>query len=141
MTDKYSAAEDVLPVARTLLQATGWDGVTRALMLAGKQLPVLAESKRQPENLVPGCDSEVWIDSKCCEGKQLYCAYSPSKIIRGVLSVLLEKANTMSEEEVATFKFDDYLTRLGLQQHLSQSRAYGIRKVIARLHALAAVQC
>jgi cysteine desulfuration protein SufE len=60
-------------------------------------------------------------------------AYSPSKVIRGVLAVLLEKANTLSKAQRGNFDFEGYLSRCQLERYLSQSRGNGIKSVITKL--------
>ena len=37
---------DPLPIAQSVASAKGWDGATRAMMLAAKQLPILPEALR-----------------------------------------------------------------------------------------------
>tara|TARA_Y100000034_G_scaffold65187_1_gene78842 strand:- start:227 stop:616 length:390 start_codon:yes stop_codon:yes gene_type:complete len=125
---------DLLPLARSLAQSKGWDLFTRNLMLAGKSLQPLSEEMRNEKNAVEGCESPVWL---CIETEAgvLY-AYSPSKIIRGVLAVLLEKANELTPVQRVVFDFDTYLRQCQLTRYLSQSRGNGIKSVIDRLKVL-----
>lgn len=123
------------PLAQSIAAATGWDGVTRALMLAGKVLPLLPDDLRTDAHYVAGCDSDVWVMYDC-QSRQWY-AYSPSKIIRGVLAVLLEKANSQELQVVNSFNFNEYLSQIKLVQFVSESRANGIKKVIERLQQIA----
>lgn len=123
--------DNLLPIATTVSQAKGWDAFTRALMLAGKHLDVLDESLRTSSNEIEGCESPVWLGYS--QNEHQLKAYSPSKIIRGVLAVLLEKANSLSPEQRAVFDFDSYLKRCQLERYLSQSRGNGIKAVINAL--------
>jgi len=127
---------EILPLGQSVLAAQGWDGATRAIMLAAKQLPVLPEAARSDENLVPGCESQVWLARDTSTTSSMILAYSPSKIIRGVLAVLLEKANSVSDEHRACVDFHQYLRECELARHLSQSRSNGITGVIKRLNTL-----
>ncbi|MEW9798638.1 SufE family protein [Alteromonas sp. CYL-A6] len=123
------------PLARSLMAARGWDESVRAIMLAGKSLSVLPESGRQPENRVDGCDSQVWI-ARCGPADAPFQAYSDSKILRGVLAILLEQANRLSHQQQLTFDYDGFMRACGLERYLSQSRNNGIRHVVARLRSL-----
>ncbi|AJP43690.1 segregation protein B [Alteromonas australica] len=139
---------DPLPIAQSVASAKGWDGATRAMMLAAKQLPILPEALRTAQHYVPGCDSDVWLgevasDASASMQEETHtnipttlAAYSPSKIIRGVLAVLLEKANQLTAEQRRAFDFHQYLRENNLERHLSQSRANGINAVLARLSGL-----
>lgn len=124
-----------MPLADSVASAKGWDNATRAIMLAGKSLPLLPEPMRQPDAYVPGCESDVWIASTVQDGKKVMAGWSPSKIIRGVLAIILEKANSLSLSERSTFDFNDYLSRCELDRYLSQSRGNGVRKVIEKLQS------
>ena len=128
----------LMPLGQSVATAKGWDGATRAIMLAGKQLLVLPESSRTEDSLVPGCESKVWVASTPSQntGDLIIAAYSPSKIIRGVLAVLLEKANSLSDEQRKAYDFEQYMNACNLQRHLSQSRGNGILSVLRRLNTL-----
>jgi len=139
----------ILPLGESVLYAKGWDNAIRAIMLAGKQLPLLLECERTMDYVVPGCESEVWVALKKGEedGEQrageaenkpmgTIKAYSPSKIIRGVLAILLEKANSLTPSQRQQFDFHQYMTDCQLSRYLSQSRGSGIAKVLLRLNTL-----
>ncbi|MBQ4829714.1 SufE family protein [Alteromonas sp. MMG017] len=128
----------LLLLGQTVAAAKGWDGATRAIMLAGKQLIALPESSRTEDALVPGCESKVWVACTPSQntGDLVIAAYSPSKIIRGVLAVLLEKANSLSDEQRKAYDFEQYMNACNLQRHLSQSRGNGILSVLRRLNTL-----
>ena len=124
----------LLPLAQSLANSAGWDGFTRTLMLEGKGLDGLPEAARTQDAAVEGCESPVWVayseESHCIK------AYSPSKVIRGVLAVLLEKANSLPPLARTTFDFEEYLQQCQLERYLSQSRGNGIRFVIQKLKAI-----
>ncbi|MBU2978970.1 SufE family protein [Alteromonas sp. C1M14] len=102
----------------------------RELMLASKTLPELACCDRTDENKVAGCQSQVWLAFNTTEAK--FQAWSDAKIIRGVLAVLLEVANS-HPQAITAQTYINYMQEIGLHRHLSQSRANGITAVIHRL--------
>ncbi|GFD71174.1 SufE family protein [Alteromonas marina] len=124
----------LLPLAQSLADAKGWDDFTRTLMLSGKALAPLPLDARTETNAVEGCESPVWIAFS--ENETRVMAYSPSKVIRGVLAVLLEKANALTQQQRETFDYEQYLSRCQLERYLSQSRGNGIKSVIAKLKGL-----
>ena len=132
----------LLPLAQQLSQAKSWDEFTRTIMLAGKKLPAMPEHLRRDTNSVEGCESPVWLallhfeSSESSERAGLtteFVAYSPSKVIRGVLAVLLEKANSLEQQERANFDFGAYLNECQLQRYMSESRGNGIKSVVRQL--------
>ncbi|MCW8108758.1 SufE family protein [Alteromonas ponticola] len=132
-----SSSVDYQPLALSVLNAKGWDNKMRALVLASKQLPILDADRRTSENLVKGCDSEVWLDRDDSTPTLKFVAYSPSKVIRGVLAVILEQAHAVSTDSLKTFDFDDFSERIALSRFLSQSRGNGLRQVVSRIQKLA----
>ncbi|WP_420935787.1 SufE family protein [Alteromonas sp. A081] len=131
----------LLPLAQQLSQAKSWDEFTRNIMLAGKKLPAMPEHLRCDTSLVEGCESPVWLALLDGEGSKCnnkFVAYSPSKVIRGVLAILLEKANSLEQQERATFDFGAYLNECKLQRYMSESRGNGIKSVVHQLNGLVA---
>ena len=131
-----SMTNNALPLAQQLALAKGWDNMLRQLMLAGKQLAVLPVERRNDDNEVKGCQSRVWLTlsadtSPTCS----MLAWSDSKIIRGVLAIIQEKVNTLSPDDLRQFDFHAYFSAIGLDRYLSQSRANGIKDVVARIQS------
>jgi cysteine desulfuration protein SufE len=129
----------LLPIAQQLSNAKSWDEFTRTIMLAGKKLPKMPEHLKESASSVEGCESPVWLalqEIKGSEGANEFVAYSPSKVIRGVLAVLLEKANSLEKQERANFDFGAYLNACQLQRYMSESRGNGIKSVVQQLKAL-----
>jgi len=124
------------PLAVALCNASGWDDFTRTLMLAGKQLSVLPACYLTDDNHIDGCESAVWLARVTEGGESTIMAYSPSKIIRGVLAVLLEKANQLPEDARRDFDFSVYLTACQLSRYLSESRGNGIKHVVNALSTM-----
>jgi cysteine desulfurase/selenocysteine lyase len=132
-----------LPIASNVGQAKGWDNQYRQLLLASKRLQILPIEMRTDENAVFGCESDLWIT---CVDKQL-SAYSQSKIIRGILAVLIEKASQLNELHInerddhqgntsaLVFDYFAYLSELNLTPFFSVGRRDGIQNAISAIKA------
>jgi cysteine desulfurase/selenocysteine lyase len=131
-----------LAIAQKLGQARGWDNQYRQLLLASKDLTILPIEMRTNENAVFGCESDLWIAFT----NQKLCAYSQSKIIRGILAVLIEKAmqlndsflsgsNQQKSNAATTFDYFAYLTELNLTPFFSVGRRDGIQNAISAIKA------
>ena len=128
------ASSESLPLAAAIQAAKGWDNVYRQLMLAGKHMPVLDEAQRTAENQVEGCEAAVWLGAMATDTQsRQFIAYSPSKIVRGLLAVILEKANSLEKTQQSQFDYLDYLHNIGLHRFLSESRQNGTRAVVERV--------
>ncbi len=106
----------------------------RQVMLAGKSLLADSPAIQTDANKVVGCEAAVWMGvTKADSGKRIYSAYSPAKIVRGLLAIILEKANALAPAEQQTFDYQAYLAEIGLQRFLSPSRQNGLAAVIRRI--------
>ncbi len=128
------AAQQVLNL---LQQSPGFEGRNRALLQLGNQLPSFASELRQAEDLVPGCDSQVWLRCEHNADVLQFSASSDARLIRGLLACLLLRANGLTAAELAQVDWPDWLTQLGLKQQLSPSRANGLHAVVQRMLLLA----
>lgn len=123
-----------LPIAEKVHQAKGWDAQMRELMLAGSSLAVLPEALRVAQFEVQGCESQVWLNCKIqSAGTLSITAWSTSKVIRGLLALMLEALQNCNVEEVLQFDMQAYMQQLGLERHLSQSRNSGLRAVMQHI--------
>jgi cysteine desulfurase/selenocysteine lyase len=134
---------ETLPILFNIKQAKGWDNQYRQLLLASKNLNILPVEMRLHENAVFGCESDLWI---AYSNDQL-CAYSQSKIIRGILALILEKVmylnspltNNHSDQKstsiAASFDYFAYLKELNLTPFFSVGRQDGIRNAITAIKA------
>lgn len=142
--NKALSQTTALPIAQNILNASGWDNQYRQLLLASKSLDVLPSELRNNESAVIGCESDLWIEMH----KGAVCAYSQSKIIRGILALLIEKSNALMnvdtqtqggrpDEDVA-IKFDyySYLSELNLTPYFSVGRRDGVKNAINAIKAL-----
>ncbi|GGD54766.1 SufE family protein [Lacimicrobium alkaliphilum] len=118
------------PVALSVQQARGWDNQLRALMLAGKQLPILPESLRTTQYEVQGCESQVWLQMTTAQQQITLRAFSPSKIVRGLLALICEALAGKTPEQIKAFDLQRYLAEINLERHLSQSRNNGLHQVM-----------
>lgn len=95
----------------------------------GKDLPIIAEEHKVEENLIKGCQSQVWLHAESKDGKMSYTADSDAIITKGVIALLIRVVNDESPAAVATCNFD-FIKEIGLQEHLSPTRSNGLISMI-----------
>jgi cysteine desulfurase/selenocysteine lyase len=120
-----------------LKNALNWNAKHRLLLLNSKRLPMLIESKREASSEILGCEAKVWLTfSDNVDTDKCLLAYSESKVIRGILALLIEKVNTLSPENVHSFNFTTFLVEVGLSHYFSEGRRDGVQKIIYRIREL-----
>lgn len=127
------ANETALPLAQKIKQARGWDETYRQIMLAGKNLNRLAACDKTAETEVFGCESQVWV--KCANNHSgvVIQADSNSKIVRGLLALMLEPLQQQNIAQIQAFDVHQYMRQLELDKHLSESRGNGLNSVLTSI--------
>lgn len=102
----------------------------------GKQLPAFPDELKTAETKIHGCQSNVWIHHER-QGKALhFLATSDAAIVSGLIAVLMRIYNDRTPSEIVATP-PDFLEELGLDKHLSPTRANGLHAMLKRIFALA----
>ncbi|MCB0347563.1 MAG: SufE family protein [Bdellovibrionales bacterium] len=115
-----------------------WEDRYKKIIALGKELPSLPEEYYTDKYKVNGCQSQVWLHAKMQSGKIVFIGDSDAMIVKGLLAILLKIFSERSPEEVMQTT-PDFITKIGLNVHLSQSRSNGVAAMIKqmKLYALA----
>lgn len=98
----------------------------------GKEVPLLSDDKKTDSKLIEGCQSRVWVDSEIKENKVIFTADSDAIITKGIISLLIRVLSNQDPESI--IKSDLYfIKQIGLQEHLSPTRANGLLGMIKKL--------
>ena len=124
------STEDILD---TLSFFDDWEERYKYIIDLGKQLPTMADSKKNEDYLLRGCQSQVWIDSELNNGVLNFEADSDAHIVRGLLGVVLAAYNHKTPAAILAFDIDDYFARIDLVKHLSPTRGNGLRAMVQRI--------
>ena len=102
----------------------------------GKDLPLIPESLKTTDNLIKGCQSNVWLHAECTENKINFCADSDAIITKGIIALLIRVLDNQSPEDIlkAELKFID---SIGLTNHLSPTRANGLLGMVKQIKSYA----
>lgn len=98
----------------------------------GKDLPIIDENFKTEERLIDGCQSRVWLDSKCKNGLMKFSADSDAIIAKGIIALLISVFNNEKPEDVVKSDLH-FLNEIGLQEHLSPTRANGLVSMVKRM--------
>lgn len=88
----------------------------------GKQLEPLPENARNPEHLIKGCQSQVWLNAEIKDGHVFYYADSDSLITKGMIAIFIDVLNGETPDTIITADMG-FIDRSGLKEHLAPTRA------------------
>ncbi len=131
---------DITPedIIETLGFFDSWEERYKYIIDLGKELEPLPDEHRTEENLVRGCQSQVWLVHQLRADKLFFQADSDAFIVRGLLGVVLAAYNDKTPQAVLDFDIDGYFDELNLIKHLSPTRGNGLRAMVQRIKAIAA---
>jgi len=108
------------------------------LIELGRDLPVLDEKYKVPDNLISGCQSKVWLSADFKAGIIFFSADSDALITKGIIALLVRVLSNRTPKEI--LETDLYfIEKIGLHQNLSPTRSNGLLSMIKqmKLYALA----
>lgn len=125
-------------LSERLSHAPGWEAKNRLLVQLARELPEFSAELRDAEHRVSGCESQVWLWLERQDDRYLLAADSDSKIIKGLLTLILAAYHGKTAAEIQSFDFSAWLAELGLQRFLSASRGNGLKAIVAQIkqHAI-----
>ena len=124
-------ATQQLIVAEFAAKGDWWERYSYLIGLAKTLPPMPAEYKTQ-DNLIEGCQNDVWIYGICRNGTMHYWGYSQSVIASGILVLLLRILNGRTPDEIKESRLT-VLDRTGITSNLSPYLNQGIKRILSRL--------
>ncbi|CAO96861.1 cysteine desulfuration protein SufE [Erwinia tasmaniensis] len=97
----------------------------------GARLPAGTDSLQQPENIVPGCQSQVWIVVDVDQnGLVVLHGESDAALVKGLIAIVFTLYQSMTPQEIVDFDVRPWFADLSLMQQLTPSRSQGLEAMI-----------
>jgi len=119
-------------------QFDDWMDKYNFLIDLGKNLPVIDSKYKTKNNLISGCQSQVWLHAAYLDGKIVFTADSDAVITKGIVNLLIQVFSGHTPDEILEAD-TDFINTTGLKEHLSPTRSNGLVSMIKqmKLYALA----
>ncbi|MGB1966814.1 MAG: SufE family protein [Litorivicinaceae bacterium] len=111
-----------------------WMDKYQYLIDLGHELEPLTEGEKNEDNLVRGCQSQVWMVVDGDAANVTIRANSDAAIVSGLIALVVRLYSKASAEEIIKTE-PEFVEALGLSQHLSPTRANGLASMLQRLKA------
>lgn len=122
----------------TLSFFDSWEDRYKYMIDLGKNLPTLPVELRTDDRLVPGCQSQVWIEAEYNANEFNFLVDSDAHIVRGLLAIVMAAYNHQSAQNILDFDIQNYFRQLDLIKHLSPTRGNGLQSMVEKIKLLAA---
>ena len=133
---------DVTPedIVETLSFFDSWEERYKYIIDLGKELTPIDDALKTDENIVRGCQSQVWLVSQGGAEQLTFLVDSDAHIVKGLLAVVLVAFNGKSAKDILDFDVDEYFGQLDLVSHLSPTRGNGLRAMVQKIQEAARQQ-
>ncbi|MBU2968514.1 SufE family protein [Pseudoalteromonas sp. C2R02] len=131
--------ESYIQFKNKIIQAGSWQEKYREIMLLGKKSPALPSELKVDSALVNGCESNVWLymDFNNEENKLLIIADSDTRIVKGLVSIILYLYSDLTPIEIISIDANKEFEDMSLLKHLSPSRGNGIKAILNAIQSQA----
>ncbi len=117
-----------------------WEDKYRFVIDLGKNAQALPDSERNENNIIRGCQSQVWLLASydSAENKLNLRIDSDAHIVRGLAAIVLACYDRKSPKYIAEHDMEGLFAELSLLEHLSPTRGNGLRAMVGAIKDLAA---
>lgn len=113
-----------------------WEGKYEYIIDLGKKLKGLPEEQKTEDNIIKGCQSRVWLNARMDGDKLIFEADSEAIIVKGLVNMLIRVLSGHTPKTIASADMY-FMERIGLQQHLAQTRSNGLASMVKQMKAYA----
>lgn len=115
-----------------------WMDKYQLLIDMGNALGQLDEQFKQPQYLIEGCQSRVWIHADFIDGKVNLQAESDTVIVKGIIALLVRILSGRTPQEILDADLY-FIDKIGLKEHLSPTRSNGLVSMVKQIRNYALV--
>jgi cysteine desulfuration protein SufE len=115
-----------------------WSDKYEYIIALGKELSEMKKEDKVEDNLVRGCQSQVWLIAKEKNGNVFFEADSDAIISKGICALLVKVFNGQPALEIVKNNLS-FIDEIGLKEHLSPNRSNGLVAMVTKIKAYALV--
>jgi len=108
------------------------------LIELGKDLPLIDPKYKIKNNLITGCQSNVWLHAEFRDGRVYFTADSDAVITKGIVNLLIKALSGATPDEIINANLG-FIDEIGLKEHLSPTRSNGLVSMIKQMKLYALV--
>ncbi|MBE6334652.1 MAG: SufE family protein [Bacteroidales bacterium] len=98
----------------------------------GKDMESFPAEMRTEENLIKGCQSQVWFVAEEHDGKLYFKADGDAIITKGLAALMIKVFSGQSAADIVKAELT-FIDEIGLSQHLSPTRSNGLLAMVKQI--------
>lgn len=109
-----------------------WTERYKHIIKQGRDLEPLDEKHKVEENLVRGCQSQVWLHTRLENGKVIFEADSDAAITKGLVALMVRFYSHQTPGDIISTN-PTFIKKIGMQEHLSPTRSNGLASMVKQM--------
>ena len=109
-----------------------WPERYKYIIKLGQKLEPLDEKYKVEENLVRGCQSQVWLHTETEGDKIIFKADSDAAITNGLVALMVRLYSGETPDTILSVD-PDFIKKIGMQEHLSPTRSNGLASMVKQM--------
>ena len=109
-----------------------WMDKYALLIDLGNELEPMDVQHKSDQNVIKGCQSQVWLNAELKDGKLHYQGESDALIVKGLVALLIRVVNEQTPQDVMSADFH-FIDKIGLKEHLSPTRSNGLVAMVKQI--------
>lgn len=124
--------EKQLQIIKEFKALGDWTERYKHIIKQGRNLEPLDEEHKIEDNLVRGCQSQVWLHTHLKDGKVIFEADSDAAITKGLVALMVRFYSGHDPETIIETS-PDFIKKIGMEQHLSPTRSNGLASMVKQM--------
>lgn len=109
-----------------------WTERYKHIIKQAQNLEPLDEEQKVEENLVRGCQSQVWLNTHLEDGRVIFEADSDAAITKGLVALMVRFYSGQTPESIIN-NDPTFIKKIGMEQHLSPTRSNGLASMVKQM--------
>jgi cysteine desulfuration protein SufE len=109
-----------------------WTERYKHIIKQGRDLEPLDDKYKVEENLVRGCQSQVWLHTRLEDGKIIFEADSDAAITKGLVALMVRLYSGQEPQTIIATP-PEFIKKIGMEQHLSPTRSNGLASMVKQM--------
>ncbi|WP_054180799.1 cysteine desulfuration protein SufE [Trabulsiella odontotermitis] len=133
-----AALPDRDKLLRNFSRCANWEEKYLYIIELGQRLPALSAADHNPQNIIQGCQSQVWIVmTRNDNGVIELQGDSDAAIVKGLIAIVFILYQQMTAQDIVAFDVRPWFEKMALTQHLTPSRSQGLEAMIRAIRTKA----
>jgi len=129
MPDIHEVEQNII---KEFSELSDWTERYKHIIKLGRDLEALEDEHKVEENLVRGCQSQVWLVTDFQDNAVIFKGDSDAAIVRGLVALMIRFYSGQDPETILSTP-PMFIRKIGMSQHLSPTRSNGLASMVKQM--------